>query len=524
MLSEQDLASIIATPATLGKYVGPHLLGRPYKAYPWIRYMEQRIITMLNEPGRKILVISVPSQQGKTTYAGLLLPAWYLGHNPGRQVMFISYSTPQAAKWGLRTRALIRQFGQQLFGVATDSDSEAKANWTMSNGFGGMMCAGISAGIQGNPGDLIIIDDVIGTKEDANSPTVKAKHLEEFDGSITSRFQENTKVLITATRQADDDLSGELILRSQNPETAGGTPVEVLNIKALAEPDPEELEQMSSEELAEWTDFLGRHYGEGLKGQHSQTFFEELKANNLDNFMKMHQGTPTSRRGGMFPVDKWGYWTYGPAEKGVVHLDPNEIVNKVRVWDLASSADRGADFTVGTLMGRTRDNRFFVLDRVRFQKNADDTQAEVVRVAKEDTNRVQVIIEQSKNGDGAHVLNFYEKLLIGFNVEGVTPKGDKTARATGYSAEQNKGNVYLPANAPWLRDWRNEHVQMDGKGRLPKHDDQIDTGAYAFNYLWVEQPSTLWDPTQLPDPNSRPDLTPEQRMEYALVRQAMGVG
>lgn len=524
MLTEQQLARVVALPSTLGQHLGVEALGRPYKVYPWVAYLERKVITTLSRPGRAIVIVNCPPQSGKSTYMGFWLPFWYLGHNPYNRIIFVAYSETYASEWGARVRDTMKRYGQDLFGVGVSPSTESGHKWFTHTGVGGMLSAGISGGITGNPGHLILIDDVLKLDEEANNPNIKAKHLREFDGPITDRLQEDTKIFVTATRWAEDDLSGSLIERYSDPARTGGTPVEIINFKAIAEPDPEELEQMSEEELAEWTDFLGRHYGEGLKGQHSQSFFEEMRANNSEEFLKKRQGTPTARRGGMFPIDKWRYWTHGDPEPGQLKLSDDEIVNRVRVWDLASSADKGADFTVGTLMGRTRDNKFVILDRVRFQKNADDTQSEVVRVAKEDTNRVQIVIEQSKNGDGAHVLNFYKKSLIGFNVEGVTPHGDKTARATGYSAEQNKGNVYLPANAPWLRDWRNEHVQMDGKGRLPKHDDQIDTGAYAFNYLWVEQPSTLWDPTQLPDPNSRPDLTPEQRMEYALVRQAMGVG
>jgi predicted phage terminase large subunit-like protein len=213
----------------------------------------------------------------------------------------------------------------------------------------------------------------------------------------------------------------------------------------------------------------------------------------------------------MFPVDCWQYWERLP-----------EIVQRVRVWDLASSASKTADWTVGILMGRSRDGKFYVIDRQRFREGPKKVEELIKLTAEKDTNVVPILIEQSRNGDGAHVINFYKKSLVGFNIDGVPPKGDKTVRAIGYSAEQTKGNVYLPKawDLGTRKEWVNEHVQMDGKGGLPAHDDQIDPAAYAFNYLNSTGTVAIWDASQINA--NRPELSVEDQLHLLAVRHALG--
>ena len=476
----------IATPTRVARTVGKDFFGEEYRVHPWLLYVEKRILETLAKPGRRIIIINVPPQEGKTTLMMWLL-FWWLGLNPRRQAIFVTYSEEYAGVWGGRVLDLMTRFGPQLFGTEVSRKFGALNNWKMSGNFGGLMSVGIMGGITGNPGDLIVIDDVIKTMEDAQSSTAKRKHIAEWDGSIKTRFQENTKVVITATRWAEDDLSGEVIRRSLEPGYAG-PPVEVISIPALAEPSDDELYAMTDDDLAAWVDFLGRHYGEGLAGQHSQEFFEEIRDGGTDPFTwsALYQGKPSSRKGGMFPRENWRF--YDPA-------DTPPCPTKVRVWDLATT-EGGGDWTVGTLMGRTADNRFVVLDVQRFQKNPAGVEAEVIRFAHSDGRMVKVKIEEEKGGSGRSLLDFYRRHrdLSGFTVEAAKAELNKTQRATPYSAEQNKGNVWLPSGAHWVPAFVDEHSKMMGDGRLPRHDDQIDTAAYALLELLGQVPSTLFIP------------------------------
>lgn len=342
--------------------------------------------------------------------------------------------------------------------------------------------------------NCIIIDDVLKTMEEAASITTKKKHLAEYDGAISSRFQERdgdqpgTTVLITATRFADDDLSGSLIERMDKAGYAGDK-WEVISIPALAEP-PDDLE-LSEEELAEWTDFLGRHYGEATRGRYSKRFFEQKRAS-IDPYTwsALYQQQPSVSQGGMFPKENWQFWN-----------DSNlpQIVRCVRAWDLAATEGAG-DWTVGSLMGIGVNGDLYVLDRQRFRKNSAAVEDAVKQTAQLDGHETKILIEQEKAGAGKSQVEHYQRLLAGYFVEPAKIDGSKEVRATPYSAMQQRRRVWLPERDELLcKEWIAEHARMMGDGRRPRHDDQIDTGAYCVLELIGQGESDMWIPGEDPD-------------------------
>lgn len=533
-LTAEQITQATITPAALGRFVGHSLMGRPYMVYPWLLYIEQQILAMMSRSGPEILVVSAPPQNGKSSYCSMMLPAWYLGHHPGRQVLNISYSEEQASKWGERTRMLMKLWGDALFGVTLNSETDAKTNWALNDGFGGMISTGIRGGITGNPGHLILLDDTLKGREDANSPTIKKKNIEEWHDSITSRFQNDTKVLVVATRWCEDDLSGTILEESRKPGYKG-YPVSEINIKAIAEPDIDErklLDALDAElgleaedpesHRAAWRDPLGRPEGETLPGQHNRRFFSLARASRpTSRWNALYQGRPGSDEDGMFPESKWRFWVYEdydgrPPETAVLP----DLIKTVRVWDLAASEDDG-DWTVGTKIGRSRDDRFFILDVQRFRHAPGEVERLVKQTAEIDGYTVPVRFEKERSGAGITVVDHYKRELIGFDVDGIKAEGDKTARAMPYSSVQNQQRVHLPQGAEWIDRFTGNHAQMDGKGGLPRFDDEIDTAAYAVTFLLGSGASMIFDINDLG--STMEGMTDEEILNVMLTRQALGL-
>ncbi len=488
----------MGTPSRLGQTIGKDFLGSRYRVYPWVSYVESRVLEAVTDPEPRFIILNVPPQSGKTTFSGLLLPSWYLGMYPHHQVFFIAYAQEYAESWGVKCRNLLTRYGRELFGVGMSKSQAAGGNWKTTGDIGGMVSVGIDGQITGRPGNLIVIDDVISTMEDASSSTKKRKHLEQYDGAISSRFQEGsideedgsvvpgTTVVVTATRFAEDDLSGRLIERMDKAGYAGDK-WEVISIPALASP-PEDLE---GEALEEWRDFLGRRAGEGLHGRYSQRFYEQRRAS-IDPyvFSALYQQDPSVRAGGMFPKPMWRYWN-----------DTNlpNLVRTVRVWDLAST-EGGGDWTVGSKFALGADGDLYLLAREREQLGPDKVQELVKATAAADGFEVKILIEQEKAGAGKALVEVYKTLLAGYNVAPAKIDGSKEVRATPYSAMQRVGRVHLPeADEKLCEEWKTEHAKMMGDGRRPRHDDQIDTGAYATLDLLGEGVTSLWIPGEDPE-------------------------
>ena len=461
-------------PSRTAAYLAPKVMGRPYNIYPWIAYIEVEIVEMLNRPGREVLILSVPPQEGKTTYSGMWLPFWYLGHHPDHLVMFLTYSDDYSATWGVRVRNLVEQFGPSLFGIGLAKSQANINNWRTTRGFGGMLSAGIGGGITGNPGHLILIDDVIKNMEEAGSPTTKRKHLEEWDGSISARFQEKTKVVITATRWTEDDLSR----RDHRPHPRRRVR------RDPGPPDPHQGDRRTRRRRGPgdvprtargWRDFLGRRIGEHLHGQHSAEFFAEKQASVSPYvWCALYQASPSARKGSMFPLDNWGWY------------DPDDRCNMAamrRVWDIAAT-DGGGDYTVGALVGRGIDNYFYVLDVRRFQKSTSGVKKEVMRIARADSRSIPIRMEQEHAGAGKTTIGNYAEDLAGWDFEGIRAEGEKVSRFMPYADLQQTGRVRLPrrrdgTSPDWVQPFVDEHKVQMPDGRGPRHDDQIDTVAYA---------------------------------------------
>ena len=77
----------------------------------------------------------------------------------------------------------------------------------------------------------------------------------------------------------------------------------------------------------------------------------------------------------------------------------------------------------------------------------------------------------------------------GFYVRPLFPKDrDKVQRAIPYGAGITNQQVWFPQNASWLHIWEQEHRNFPNA----KHDDMVDTGAYAWEISRSMPAITPW--------------------------------
>jgi predicted phage terminase large subunit-like protein len=267
----------------------------------------------------------------------------------------------------------------------------------------------------------------------------------------------------------------------------------------------------------EYRDRLGRAAGEPLITRFSRPDDTPdknwwlLAKRQLDNpqvFDCMVQQNPTNSEAGMFPEDRW------------VKLPRAEWPERfvaTRVWDIAGTEGSG-DFTVGAYLSKDFGGRYYIEGRYREQVGPEEGISQVKKHAEVDGHGVTILIEQGKSGSEKQLIEFYQQHLPGYTVEPAKTDGTKEQRALTYSVLQRQGNVVLPADeedAEWVEKWIKEHKGMMGDGRRPRHDDQIDVGAYAVRWL-AQHESSQWR-----DPND--DLDPERQMQLEAMLEAMGI-
>jgi len=168
----------------------------------------------------------------------------------------------------------------------------------------------------------------------------------------------------------------------------------------------------------------------------------------------------------------------------IVREVPSEAF-RIRYWDKAATAGQvnpDACFTVGTLMARTLDGKFYVEDVVRGQWSWADRNKVIRQTAEIDRskygNTVTVWIEMEPGSGGKESAEISVAELAGFPVFLDKPREDKTTRALAMSSQAEVGNVKLKG-AVWNEDFLNE-VQSFPEGL---YKDQVDSACGALNKL-----------------------------------------
>ena len=137
----------------------------------------------------KRLMIFMPPRHGKSMTVTETFPSFYLGKNPETRVIEISYSGDLAQQFGKRNRDKVEEFGPTLFGHTISQVQATKTNWNLDNGMGGMISVGIGGSITGYGADLLIVDDPIKNRAEAESATYRDKLWDEYQLSVSQAEQ-----------------------------------------------------------------------------------------------------------------------------------------------------------------------------------------------------------------------------------------------------------------------------------------------------------------------------------------------
>ena len=158
------------------------------------------------------LMISMPPRHGKSELASKRFPAWYLGRNPDRQVITASYNSDLASDFGRQVRNIVRErrFQNVFPEVTLAEDSQAANRWNTSGG-GSYVAAGVGTAITGRGAHLLLIDDPVKDREEADSEHRRDTIWNWYTSTAYTRLMPGGAVILIMTRWHEDDLAGKLI-------------------------------------------------------------------------------------------------------------------------------------------------------------------------------------------------------------------------------------------------------------------------------------------------------------------------
>lgn len=143
----------------------------------------------------------------------------------------------------------------------------------------------------------------------------------------------------------------------------------------------------------------------------------------------------------------------------------------VRRWDMAATEakpGKDPDWTVGLLMGLTKNGSIYIADIRRMRGSPGACEALVKQTALTDGRDVAIRMEQEPGASGVKVIDDYRRrVLQGFDFKGVPSTGNKELRANPLSSQAEAGNVNL-IQGPWIIAFLDE-LELFPQGA---HDDQ----------------------------------------------------
>lgn len=382
-----------------------------------------------------ILVLSTPPQHGKSMTVTETFPSWYEGKYPDRRCIVACYNDDFAGKFGRRNKTKIDEYGDFIFNISLSKSSDRDIEIAQHGG--SIITRGIMSGITGNSGDLIIIDDPVKNRQEADSVTYRERLWEEWQNSIKTRTQAGTKIIIIQTRWHEDDLAGRVIREENN--------VEVVNIPVEAEEN----------------DILGRNVGDALCPEigKDNKWLQAFKASYTDGMRAwnaLFQGRPTSEEGNIFKREWWQYYD----------VLPENLPLKVISVDATFKDNADSDFVAIEVWGKLNAD-FYLIDMIKRRMDFPDTLKAIKAMNAKYPDRHSILIEDKANGPAIIAMLKHE--ISG--IIPVEPKGSKIARANAVTGIIESGNVYLPRYADFVGEFIEEHAAFPNG----VNDDLVDS-------------------------------------------------
>jgi len=404
------------------------------------------------------LIINESPGSTKSLECSVFLQPWIWARYPQAAVIGSSYQENLSIDLSRKTRIVLRsEKYQRCFPhvvIAEDQDAKGK----FANTFQGERnSVGNKGGIMGRHADFIVIDDPIdprGSRSEVEM-TLANQFITETLWS-RKKNKARTPTILVMQRLHQNDPTAMLLDMGNRKETQ----IRHLCFPAVLTDDikPARYRKYYKDDLFDPVRLSRRVLDEAaMQGEYSYA----------GQFLQR----PVPIGGGMFKTDNITL-------KERSDLPPlDQFVKRVRYWDKAATEGAGC-FTVGFLMGKDKDQRFWILDVLRGRWDSAKREGLIKSTAQVDGGKVVIGIEQEPGSGGKDSAIMTIGNLAGFRAIIDRPTGAKEERADPFSAQVNAGNVYM-VRGLWNRPL------LDELGLFPnsKFKDQVDAGSGAFKLL-----------------------------------------
>lgn len=401
------------------------------------------------------LMLFFPPGSAKSTYAGVVAPAWAMGKWPGYKVVSTSYAAKPAYRSSKRTRAICgsAEYSAIWTDRATVQDGSAAVDeWSLTND-STLLAAGILGGVTSARADALIIDDPVAGRQEADSPTTQESTLAAYDDDLLTRFKPHGSIILIQTRWNPNDLAGSILPEDWNGESGDipcrdGQTWRVLCVPAQADRADDPLGRAIGEYL----------WPEWFPPEHWQQYKSKART-----WASLYQQKPRAETGNQFERE-WFQWYDPDAEPGTQKGLPEHLLyygaSDFAVTEKQLESKDEPDFTEHGVAGlddrqgpdgKPRPHLWLAdwyFDQVELDKSVA-AQLSMVR-------QHQPVMWFGEKGGQENAVNPVRRLLSRESdsfppFEYLPTIGDKVARVQAFRAMVKDGRVHVPINRPWAK-------------------------------------------------------------------------
>lgn len=439
-----------------------------------------------DELGVDNLLITMPPRHAKSTFGTVLFPSYFMARDPRRYVMSCSYNAQLATDFGRQVRAVVenKSMTQAFPDFTLSQESRAADVWRTEVG-GAYFAVGVGGTTSGRPANLLLVDDPVKSREEAESMTQRNKTWNYYTSALATRLQPDQannppKQIVILTRWHPDDLAGRLMQSDDWKEgrwkhvnfpaikTVNGRKI---TRRELPEDHPDYL---SSEQYRATAPGKREVYIEEEAALWPERFsLEDLKRRqrlNPREFASLYQQQPYIEGGNLIRTEWW--------QKYPDDLKPESFVSLVITADTAFKKTETADYSVMVVAGMDKNGDIYIVDVVRGKWDFPELKQRLIRentrwrgkglraVYIEDKASGQSLIQELKRESGISIIPY--KVVH-----------DKVARVNAILPLVEGGRVFIPTTADWLDEFIDETVSFPNGN----HDDQVDAMTIALDVL-----------------------------------------